>query len=330
MNHHELSLEDVARVASGLGVDSIKNLCGLLPVANAKYGGRTMGQIEAFLNMIKPADLDRLLVGEASIKIEEVIRKLVDKNGRMIPMADMKSAVCDPNRDFRLIQPRMVEEVDFANRILRLHGILEIDTGITGEQMLYAVRDLLTILKAVPRTANLLNATYLPIVIPKTEVGDIGTLIEQWIEGVGRSYKKSFGERIFSNYLKGSLEKAVSIVPESRHDRLVERMRREPIIGLYFPNPLQGFSVDADREQMTNLPEEFTLSGLDAIVGMIMYPDVLARNWNTPGIDLAAFSFRSAGLSLCFEAYGGRLGALGRGSLGFADVVYSGGLFFFR
>jgi hypothetical protein len=322
MNHHELSLEEVARVANGLGAESIRNLSSLLPAVDAKYGERSLGQVEAFLNMIKPTDLDRLLTGEASIKIEEVIRKFFDKNGRMIPMAGMKSAVCDPNKDFHLIQPQMVEEVDFANRILRLHGTLGIDTDISGEQMFYATKTLLDTLRVDPRTTNLLNAVYLPVIIPKTEIGDIGTLIEQWLVGVDKSHKKTFGERAFNNYLKGALTKAVSIVSESRHDRLIEQMKQGPIIGLYFPNPLQGFSVDADREQMATLPEEFILSGLDAIIGMIMYPDVLARDWKTPGIDLAAFFFRSADGSLCFRASGGNLGdARGR---------CSGGLFFSR
>ena len=62
-------------------------------------------------------------------------------------------------------------------------------------------------------------------------------------------------------------------------------------MGIHFPNPLQGFSVNASREQMATLPQGFILSGMDTSVAMVMYPDILARDWNTFGLDLAALSF---------------------------------------
>ena len=69
------------------------------------------------------------------------------------------------------------------------------------------------------------------------------------------------------------------------------------------PEYLQGFSVHADREQMSSLPEQFLLGGaLEAAACYIAYPDVLARDGNTPLLDLAAMQWQSADYSLYFYA----------------------------
>lgn len=116
MDFHKVSIEDAARVACGMGLEAFLKLASQLPEAGAKYGARLFGQVEAIFNMIEPDNLDRLLTGEVSIKIVELIRKLVDKNGRMIPVVGMKAAICDPNTSFKLIQP----EICYAERLNRL------------------------------------------------------------------------------------------------------------------------------------------------------------------------------------------------------------------
>jgi hypothetical protein len=61
---------------------------------------------------------------------------------------------------------------------------------------------------------------------------------------------------------------------------------------------------------------------------MIMYPDILARDYNTPGMDLSALQWQSAGYSLSFVSYGDRLSFGLYGDLSNALDDYSGGLFF--
>lgn len=133
----------------------------------------------------------------------------------------------------------------------------------------------------------------------------------------------------------------VSVVDGSRHDQLIDRMKESQVIGLHFPNPLQGFSINASREQMSTLPpvrrsqsgeggEGFILSGMDAPIAMAMYPDILARGYNTPGLDLAALQWQSAGSSLYLGTHGDGLVFRGTGPLAFACGYYSGGLLFLR
>ena len=130
-----------------------------------------------------------------------------------------------------------------------------------------------------------------------------------------------------NNYRKGDLGGKVSVVDGSRHDQLISRMKEGLVIGLHFPNPLQGFSINASREQMSTLPEGFILSGMDTPIAMVMYPDILARDWDTPGLNLA-LQWQSAGYSLYFWACGGSLGFGRTAGLAGASGSYSGGLLF--
>ena len=265
--------------------------------------------------------------------VENAIQKLFDKHGRRISKG-LSASVCDANRKFRLDQPKLDEEVDFANRILWLHGCLGVDTGITAEQFQKETERLLDLIRGNSQIVNIPSGVYLPIVLPKLVTDDLGTTFEQYLGGADNSYAKTFGDRKFHNYCKGGLEGNVSVIDGSRHDQLIERMKQGPVIGLYFPNPLQGFSVQAQRGQMATLPpacvgrEGFILSGLDTVIAMIMYPDVMARDRNTPGMDLAAFSWQSPDQLFNFEDNDHELGFRDDGLHCRASGSYSGGLLF--
>ncbi|MFA4880765.1 MAG: hypothetical protein WC650_04055 [Candidatus Doudnabacteria bacterium] len=249
--------------------------------------------------------------------------ELFDKDGRRITK-DLKSAISDANRNYHLVQPQMTSEEDYANRFIRLEGLIDITVG----QFKNESEHLLNIIQSDPQISNIVNGIHLPVIVSQMSVNNLGNTLEWYLDSAGESYKKTFKNREFHNYRKGTLTNAVSIVPESRHDRLIEVMKSKTVVGIYFPNPLQGFSICADREQMVTLPEGFILSGLDVVIGMIMYPDVLARDWYTLGFDLAAFSWQSVDSSLCFKAHVDRLNFVNTGLLGYALDSFSGGLLF--
>jgi len=294
----------------------------------SKYADWTRGQVEALINIIGEENAKGLLAGDISAEFKEVIKKLFDKYGRRIP-EDLKANVCDADRDFHLNQPKLDEEVDFANRITRLHRCLSIDTEVTAEQLKMEIGRLLALVRSNSQIANITNGVWLPVVLPKFVTDDIGAELELYMTAVGNSYAKTFSDRNFYNHRKGTLANEVSIVNGSRHEQLVERMKQGPVIGIHFPNPLQGFSINASREQMSTLPERFVLSGMDTPIAVAMYPDILARDWNTPGLDLTALSWRSADYSLNFGANDAELDFSSTGNLAGADDDYSGGLLFF-
>lgn len=294
-----------------------------------KYGNVTLRQVEMAINKLGGQEVwDAWLRGEKIVTVEDTIRLFFDKHGRRIPK-DLQANVCDANRDFRLNQPKkLYEEVDFANRILRLHECLDIDTKVTAEQLKAETERLLAIIRDNPQIANIANGICLPVVLPQLVTDDLGAELELYLTGVNSSYVKTFGDRTFSNRRKDTLANEVSVVDGSRHDQLIERIKQEPVIGLHFPNPLQGFSTNASREQMSTLPKEFILSGMDTPIAMIMYPDILARDWNTPGLDVSALQWPSADYSLYFRAGGGLLGFGHVNDLSDAYAGCSGGLLF--
>lgn len=258
--------------------------------------------------------------------------RLFDEHGRRIPKS-LRANVCDAYRGFQLDQPEMETETDFVNRILRLHECLSIDTGVTPEQLKAETERLLAIIRGNPQIANIANGVCLPVVLPKLVTNDLGAELELYWAGINNSYAKTFGDRKFYNCPKGTLANKVGVVDGSRHKQLIRQIKEGPVIGLHFPNPLQGFSVCAAREQMSTLPERFILSGMDTAIAMVMYPDILARDWSTPNLDLAALHLAAlrgqfAGDSLYFRADDGSLGFGNTDSWAYALDNHSGGVLF--
>ncbi|MBL7155430.1 MAG: hypothetical protein ISS88_02960 [Candidatus Portnoybacteria bacterium] len=272
------------------------------------------------------SNVKMVLHGELDIETRKAVKLLFDSTGRRIPEG-LPVGVCDANRSLRLNQPELEQDVDYANRITRLHECLGVDTGITAEQFKAETERLLALIWDNSQIANIANGVWLPVILPKLTTNDIGETLEQYLEAVGKSYVKTFSDRRFYNYRKGMLVDNINIIDGSCHDQLIERMKQGPVMGINFPNPLQGFSINASREQISTLPEGFILSGMDTLIAMAMYPDVLARDWNTPGLDLAAFSWRSA-YSLIFGASALKLDFDSTAYLAYARDSCSGGLLF--
>lgn len=269
-----------------------------------------------------------LLREEKSIQFVEAMFNLFDHNGRRIPKG-LQNAVCDPNKDFKLIQPRFTTMDDYAQRVIRFQEAFH-PGPMSVADFEEKTRELIDEIRRNKIIVNLLKGVYLPIILPKLEnFKDYGTTLEQTLLLVKVAYEKQFPNRNFYNHRKGELVNQVSIVKDTRHEELIERMKKGIVCGIYFPNPLQGFSSLASREQMKDLPESLSLvGGFDASSAMIMYPDILAKDWHTPGYDLSALQWQSSDYSLYFEAYDAKLVFRYVADLGRARGRCSSGLLF--
>lgn len=242
-----------------------------------------------------------------------------DNRGRRIPR-NLQSAVCDSNTNFYLLQP----EIDYTDRLGRFKEYCQ-NADISSDEFQEKIEQIYEYVGQDERILNLKNAVCLPIILSKQDIADYGQILEKLLESVGRAYENQFPNRKFYNHRKGTLKNQVSIVHDS-HNRLVERMKQEQVVAIYFPNPLQGFSVNAQREQMKELPENILLAGgFDTATAMIMYPDILAC-WKAPGLDLAALSWGFPACALSFRADDDKLFFCYNDNLAIASVGYSGGL----
>lgn len=269
----------------------------------------------------------KVLGEELVIQLVEGRRSAYDRNGRRLALPTFKGPHKDPNRDFKV--RRQTKWTDQAERLARLQHLKDVKFA-TPDELAASTKNLLHQLGQDKVHRNVLRGPWFPISIPQMEIdeenygGVLDTII---LPAVGSSYEAQYPGRRFYNHRKGTLAKQVSIIPQSRHGRLLEMMRRGPVNALYFATPLQGYGVETDVEQMATLPEQFLLCGaVDTAIAQVMYPDFLAEGWYTSGQDCAAVRWRSAGRTLGFWSGGGGLGFFG-GDLD-ARGVCSGGLLF--
>ena len=295
--------------------------------------GWETGQLAAILNKVSGGDrakLEAILRDETEISIIERAVKLFDKNGRRIPPKDLQAAVCNPDKKFYLVQPRLIL-ADYADRLVRFQEAFKAGPVMSAAEFEGRSKELVSEIRNQKDLANLLNGVYLPVILPKLDsFEDYGrTLEEIFLPAVTFAYEKQFPDRKFYNYRKNDLVDKVSIVEGTRHEQLVGKMTQDYVVAIYFPNSLQGFSVFASREQLSVLPGFlFLAGGFDASVALAMYPDVLARDYQAPGYDLSALIWRSPGYSLYFRADDDGLVFDRGGDLGFANDNYSSGLLF--
>jgi hypothetical protein len=271
-----------------------------------------MKEMENYSNWVRKQDdqlinsLDGKKVKETEktqvlIKLRDVVEQLFDNKGRRI-FEGLQTYVCDSNKKFKLNQPELKSKKDFQYRIDKLHNNLNINTWISNEEFKEETEGLLQLIKKNPQISNLAKAVYLPIVIPKMITNDFGSELELYLLAINHSYRKLFSNRKFNNFCHGVLAGQVNMVEESRQDKLFMKIKKDPVVGLFFPNSLQGFSINAGREQMKTLPARFILSGLDTAIAIAMYPDILTDNFKTPSLDLAALQWQSLDRSFYFRA----------------------------
>lgn len=322
----DLTFNEAVTAANLLnGTTGIKAVLGTKKSETVKYGRMTFGKNEALYNILGGEEIvEAILRGEKEINLTDAIIKWFDKHGRRIPPRILQAAVTDANRSFYLKQPKL----NYAELLARIVDCFALKEAISADEFENRAETILEGLRADENTQLITNGVHLPFYLPQTQVADYGKVLDEvFLPAVERSYKVDFPKRSFNNYRSGTLANQTTIVEGSRHEQLVEAMRQGNVVGIYSPNCLQGFSVHADREQMTSLPDKFLLAGgFDAAASMVAHPKTLARDSNTPLLDLAAMQWQSSGNSLCFNAHGDNLSFGHRGDLGSADGLCAGGL----
>jgi hypothetical protein len=265
-----------------------------------------------------------VLCGEMKITVEEAIRLLIDKNGRGIPQPEVTARVCDPNL-FSFFD-RLAEDFNLQELVSRfevLFGKTEITNDLGAR--LNAIKENLLV---DPRIANLLNGPYFPIILPQIPKGDYGTMLESLLlPVVDKAYTEAFPDRKFVNRRGGALAGQVKIVDE-RHAQLIADLENGPIVGIFFPSPLQGFLVKAQRQMANLTPENLSLAGpIEYAVSLALYPKQLARGTNTPYMDCSAVQWCVSSYSLYFIADDDKLSFVRRGDLDYLDADSTGGFF---
>ena len=284
--------------------------------------------------------LRRFQKGRITIVPQEVRKTLFTRRGFRI-QRDIESKTRDPHRNYCLEQPTFGGGrgyVAAADRFQDATGNLpaRIFGGFNISQFCKEAERLVCLLGQNAQTKNILNGVWLPICLPKLELEDIREATGFYIQAVIQAYKNAFPNRKFRNRLDRDAD--VCLWPETGQEELIKLMRQGPVIGLYFPSALQGFSVHAQIEQMEDLPQGFYLSGLDTFIAMAMYIETMARDYHTPNMNLSGLYIPClekdrllntfVRQSLLFTTSEDDLSLSTCTELAVADSMVSGGLFF--
>lgn len=255
---------------------------------------------------------------------DTVVRNLFDQSGRRIPGAGIGAPVNDATDRYSLAQP----PIDYAVIHARITEHLG-PTGVSAAEFAERAEGLLDALRRDDETASIAAGVRVPFMLGAGASDDLGqSLDETYLPALGRSWKARFPKYDFKNELTGRLAGKVSIAPGSGYERLVQAMAEGPVVGYYFPLALSGFSVPAARQQMSDLPATFSLSGgHEASVALAGAPDLIMKpDGYPPQLEMAALQSSAPAYGYHFAPYGYNLTFNGRHHSGLASDYVSPGL----
>lgn len=234
--------------------------------------------------------------------LSEKSLSLFDEYGRCIP-SDLKAEVHrNTRRYFAVVQPKF----EYSEIYARLQKYLGISDDISAADFEGRAEAILQNLKSNPRTKAITDGVHIPFILPKATYADYGAAIETtYLESVKSSFDNMFPQYNFVNHHKDGLAGKLSVVPESRHDRLVEAMQKDQVVGVFFPC-ITEYSVPAAIEQIEKLPEQCLLAGgFDTCAALVGTPDLLLRTDGYPPLLwLGALKGEKEQVGYHFEAYG--------------------------
>lgn len=168
-----------------------------------------------------------------------------------------------------------------------------------------------------PHYANLLHGTCVPFILHNPEpIGDIGQHLENnLLPRLRQTFTAQFPESHFKAVLQGesSLEGQIELAEHSGYPSFIEASRRQPVVGLYFPQAFQEYDIPSQRSQMLELPAlegaSICLSGgMDICAALTGSPDLLMSEKNySPILCMSAYVHQDARLALMLKAYGPHL-----------------------
>ncbi len=259
----------------------------------------TMGELNALLKNIGEENAKMIQRGRHfQIVFENNNTELFDQSGRRIAN-NLFFKTVDTNKHFCLDNPFVKNIEDYKYR-LSLTNIK--DNNVTPEWFKAETERQIAMIAKDDNISNILKDIYLPIVF-KMDNCDVDLFIKNGLYNVEKQYKNFFKNRVFSNYIRYYDSNKITIAKDSRCYEFMYKAKQKYIVAIIFPRTLQGFSVNASREQLIDITYKFSLSGPEIINAAIMYPDILLSNWLTSGIIMAGVDYKNNQCSLGIKAY---------------------------
>ncbi|MDR2626333.1 MAG: radical SAM protein [Zoogloeaceae bacterium] len=241
---------------------------------------------------------------------------LFDAHGRCLPHPEETMAHHASRRRFVCPQPALAYPEIFGRIQSRLGG------SLSEQEFIGRVEAITKRLSARPEVANLLRGAHVPFFLPRSEpacgMDDLGSALEErYLPAVADAFVECFPAYRFTRHDKSSLAEKLTAAPEGRHQRLLDAMQEDDVVGLYFPC-LTEYALPAARRRVVQLPPEFLLAGgFDTCAALMGSPDLLFDPQAYPPLLwLSGLEAEKAHIGYHFEAYGYNLTFNRRAHLG--------------
>lgn len=163
-----------------------------------------------------------------------------------------------------------------------------------------------------PSYANLFKGVHIPFICKKNaSTDDLGGDLEN-IELP--NYQKAFNAQFPDNHFKAVLQSDsklphnIHLDPRSRYQGFLQKNKENILIGWYFPQALQEFDVESQRQQMLALPDVGNVclsGGVDVLSALIGFPELLiSQDYYAPILCLSAYVHSDPRLVLLMKSYG--------------------------
>jgi hypothetical protein len=225
-----------------------------------------------------------------------------DNFGRCIPGQLVSAAHEKSRRYFKIVQP----ETDYSAFYERLNTAFDLSEYISCEQFEQRVKAIIAQVENDTALKGMMNGVYVPFILPKADYDDIGHALEnKFLPAVNAAFNQSFPNYEFLNHYSENLEAKLSVAEGSRHHQLINEMKNDVVVGIYFPCLLE-YSVQAARERVARLPDNCLLAGgYDTAAAFIAAPNLLYREDGYPPLLwLSGLETDSEYAGFHFEAYG--------------------------
>lgn len=227
---------------------------------------------------------------------------LFDKFGRAVPQTTQGAVHVATRRRFVCEQPTL----DYGAIHARLIKHLAPNATISASDFESRAQAILAKLRKDAKTASITDGVCVPFLLPQGRVDNYGKeLEEKYVLAVGESYHATLPSYSFVNHCKVTLSGKVTVVPESRHQRVLDAMSNDVVVGYYFPCLLE-YSIAAAIAQTQASSDALLLAGgLDTCAAFVGSPDLLMRkDGYPPMLWFAALLGDEPGIAYHLEAYG--------------------------
>lgn len=228
--------------------------------------------------------------------------------GRRIPSKNLRVFGETPQTYYKL-DATINSYSDILSNSIQFGGV---DASIDVKSFQSACLKLRKKFEANPEYRNLFNGVAIPFICKSNKsLDDLGKdLQDVELPNFQRAFNAKFPDHHFKAILQSDSQLAsnINLDPRSRYQSFADACKASTVIGWYFPQALQEFDVESQRQQMADLPDigNVCLSGgIDIMAALIGNPQLLISEENyAPILCLSAYVHKDPRLVLLLKSYG--------------------------